>query len=258
MTAETAETPAAAATGTPATGPLVLRAADSPLLTVYAWERWGNFINALPGDDVEIPYDAARLQVKLYTYPSGEIRVLRFHPKVRTHVHVNKTDTVLYEWTARRIQFVDDDAAICDPGSFSLHPKGVFHHGTVLTPGLTVEFAMEATAAPNPVPTFAARADVPLERATAADGTAYATRTVALGRYRAREVHLPAGAAVPEHSDDADLLLVVLSGELRFTVDGTDHDLGVEDTARGPRGRGCVRTALTDVVLLEALVPPRG
>lgn len=242
----------------------VLRAADSMLHTVHAWERWGNWINVAAGDDsTEIPYDAARLQVKLYTYPTAQIRVLRFHPKVRTHVHINKTDTVLYEWTSRRVQFVDDDAAICDPGTFSLHPKGVFHHGTVLTPGFTVEFAMEATAAPDPVPTFLPREDVPLQEATTPDGVGYRVRTATLGRYVVREVHLPVGASVAEHHDDVDLLLVVLSGDLRFSVDGsrhlgTEHDLGVEDTARVPRGHQGTLTALTDVVLLEALVPERG
>lgn len=241
------------------TGPTVLRAADSMLLTVHAWERWGNWINVPAGDDSrEIPYDAARLQVKLYSYPTAQVRVLRFHPKVRTHVHINKTDTLLYEWTSRRVQFVDDDAAICDPGTFSLHPKGVFHHGTVLTPGLTVEFAVEATAAPDPLPTFLPHADVPLREASTPDGVGYRLRTAALGRYVTREVHLPAGAVLPEHHDDADLLLVVLSGSLRFSVDGAGHDLGVEDTARVPRGHDGALTALSDVVLLEALVPDQG
>ena len=45
--------------------------------TEYAWERWGNFINAQAGSSSEIPYDAARLQVKVYTFPTGEIRAIR-------------------------------------------------------------------------------------------------------------------------------------------------------------------------------------
>lgn len=249
MTATETETTETRTTGTGARV-AVRRAAESALHTVYAWERWGNFINASPGDDVEIPYDAAFLQVKLYPFPAGEIRVLRFHPKVRTHVHVNKTDTILYEWTTRRIQFVDDDAAICDPGHFSLHPKGVFHHGTVLTPGLTVEFAMEATAAPNPVPTFVAGAGVPL----VPDGDAQ-VRSVALGRYVAREVHLPAGAEVTERHAGADRLLVVLDGELGLTGSGATHEMGVEDTGYAAAGETVTLTARTAVVLLDALLP---
>ncbi|HEU0103466.1 MAG TPA: hypothetical protein VFR07_14200 [Mycobacteriales bacterium] len=258
------------------TGPPDVRLArDSPLLTVYAWERWGNFINTLPGSDVEIPYDAARLQVKLYPYPAGEIRVLRFHPDVRTHDHVNKTDTILYEWTARRVQFANHDAAVCDPGDLAFHPKGVFHHGEVLTPGLAVEFAMEATTTlPDPTATWLASSAMPFEPAAAWSGPGgvvevlgphaeraaqasarYEVRGVQLGPYVVREVRLPRGTVQPVCPPDADLLWIVLSGRLRLAVHGQSHELGVEDTGWAPRGTAVTREALEDVVLLEALIP---
>ena len=234
-------------------GPVVLLTDTVPLQTFYAWERDGVFLNAQPGDGQEVPYDAAHLLVKVYTYPSAEIRVLRFLPDVRTHDHVNKTDTILYEWTARRVQFVNHDAAICDPGDFALHPKGVFHHGEVLTPGLAVEWAMAVgPPGPDPTPTFVESGREPFEAA----GAGVQMRTVPLGPYTSREVRLTAGTTQDLDADaDGELLTIVLSGRLAVDVYGANHELGVEDTVRLPLGERATRTALEDVVLVETRVP---
>lgn len=251
--------------------PSVRLEADSPLQVVYAWERWGNFINARPGDDIEIPYDAARLEVKTYAHPLGDVRVLRF-PKTRTHNHVNKTDTILYEWTARRVQFVGDDAAVCGPGHVALHPKGVFHHGETLTPGMAVEFAMEVgEPVPNPLPVF-----VPPEEAPWVDAAwwndagsitdvdvanagplpegarRYARRTIALGAYTVREVRLAAGAVLHTSMAGRGSLLVVLAGAV--TLPG-GQVLGVEDNACHDGETGAEYQAQSDVTLVEAILP---
>ena len=253
--------------------PTVGRAADTPLQVFFAWERWGEFINARPGDDVEIPYDAARLEVKVYPHPMGEVRVLRF-PKTRTHDHINKTDTILYEWTARRVQFVGDDAAVCEPGHVALHPKGVFHHGETLTPGLAVEFAMEVgAAAPNPMPTFVPPAQAPLldaawwqdgERVVEAEGagvagapghaTRYRRRTVELGRYTVRELHLAAGSRVPGSRPGAATMIVVLSGEVAIPGAAGAVVLGAEDNAGFARGATVGLRARTETVVLQAII----
>lgn len=248
--------------------PSIRLAADAPLQVVYAWERWGNFINARPGDDVEIPYDAARLEVKTYAHPLGDVRVLRF-PKTRTHDHVNKTDTILYEWTARRVQFVGDDAAVSGPGHVALHPKGVFHHGETLTPGLAVEFAFEVgEPGPDPLPTFVppelapwvdaawwseggSVTDVETDGALPDGAHRYARRTIGLGAYTVREARLAAGEVLHTGTGGRGSLLVVLDGEV---VLPGGQILGVEDNACHEGEAGVELRAQADATVLEAIV----
>ena len=148
----------------PAALTVVLYKKDITLNTVYAWERWGNFINAVPGDGKEIPYDAARLTVRVYSLPSGEIRVIDFAGGVRTHPHFNMTDTVLYTWTGSRVQFADGKAAVNVPGDAALHPKGVHHHGEALQTGKGIEFvAFVDRQLPDPEVTWKAAASLPMQ-----------------------------------------------------------------------------------------------
>ncbi len=253
--------------------PSVRSTSDTALQVFFAWERWGNFINARPGDGQEIPYDAARLEVKVYPHALGEVRVLRF-PKTRTHDHVNKTDTILYEWTARRVQFVGDDAAVCAPGNISLHPKGVFHHGETLTPGLAVEFAFEVDdPVPNPKPTFvppeeapwvdaawwcddSRLVDVDLVAGEALPGgaTPYRRRTVKAGRYVVREVSLASGAAIWDPQATTGRLIVVLSGQVEVAGSDGPVVLGVEDNACFDTGSFAEYRALGEATVLEAIV----
>lgn len=258
------------------TAPVILRK-DVPLYTVFAWERWGNFINAQAGSKTEIPYDAARLQVKVYTFPTGELRAIRFPNGVRTHRHINMTDTVLYSWQANRVQFVDDQAAIAGPGDFSLHQKGVYHSGEEMRRGggIDLEFAVKINrihndpsgywsyAKDNPVAPAASWRDGPrVIEAIGADAdwapagaVRYRVRLAQLPDYPAREVYLPKGAVLPVRESERDRLIFVLSGRIAFRAGGRDYELGMEDAARAERGKDVTITALEDSKWVQALVP---
>ncbi len=271
---EPAPIPALSASSAPA----VILHQDVPLMTVYAWERWGNFINAEAGSKAEIPYDAARLQVKVYTFPSGEIRAIRFGNGVRTHRHINQTDTILYSWQTHRVHFVGDQAVVVGPGDFALHQKGVYHSGEEIRRGggIDLEFALAyggrhndptgfwSLARDHPVQPVAAwqvnGAYVEAIGAVAASAPATAAhfrvRIADLPDYGAREIYLPAGTAIAGRVDDRDRLMFVLSGRVKVTAAGNDHILAAEDAARAERGKDFAITALDDAVIAEALVPP--
>jgi quercetin dioxygenase-like cupin family protein len=263
----------------PAPAPVVIRARDVPLYTVYAWERWGNFINAQAGSKTEIPYDAARLQVKVYTFPTGEIRAIRFPNGVRTHRHINLTDTILYSWQASRVQFVDNTAVLATPGDFALHQKGVDHSGEEIRRGggIDLEFAMTIPGRHNdPKGFWAPGRDHPIQPAAAwskdgvyaeaigdaaasapAGAARFRVRTADLPGYPAREIHLPAGTVIAGRDTGKDRLMFVLSGKVTVAAGGQTHPLGVEDAARAERGKDFTLTALEDSMLVMAFVPPK-
>ncbi|MDH7973239.1 hypothetical protein QH494_13705 [Sphingomonas sp. AR_OL41] len=259
--------------------PVVILHQDVPLFTIYAWERWGNFINAEAGSKTEIPYDAARLQVKVYTFPSGEIRAIRFGNGVRTHRHINQTDTILYSWQAHRVHFVDDQAMVTEPGDFALHQKGVYHSGeeTRHGGGIDLEFAMTIPGRHNdPHGYWSLARDHPVQPAAAwqlggvyqeaigpaaanapAGATRFRVRLAELPDYQAREVYLPAGATIAGRLAGKDRLFFVASGRVTATAGGTGHALVSEDTAWAEHDQPFAITAREDSMIVEAFVPPR-
>jgi quercetin dioxygenase-like cupin family protein len=264
-------------TGKPTAEPVILHG-DVPLYTVYAWERWGNFINAQAGSATEIPYDAARLQVKVYTYPTGEIRAIRFANGVRTHRHVNQTDTILYSWQTHRVHFVDDKAVVVGPGDFALHQKGVYHSGEEIRRGggIDLEFAVNVKGIHNdPTAIWSLARDHPVQPIASwmegdgyheAIGEAAASAPANAARYRvrvaaftpelsAREVYIPAGTRIVSRDDARDRLIFVLSGKVAATLGGRTTDLASEDTARAERGKPMVLEAREDTMLAQAFVP---
>ncbi|WP_336952852.1 hypothetical protein [Sphingobium aromaticivastans] len=264
-------------TGKPVDTPVILHQ-DVPLYTVYAWERWGNFINAQAGSSNEIPYDAARLQVKVYTFPTGEIRAIRFANGVRTHRHINKTDTILYSWQAHRVQFVNDKAVVTEPGDFALHQKGVDHSGEEIRRGggIDLEFAVNIDGIHNdPTGFWSLAKDHPVEPAASwmaggkyveaigssvaqapAGAAHYRVRTAILDKFEAREVYLTKGTVIASRDLDRDRLMFVLSGKIRVTAGGKDYVLGTEDAARAERGKDFRMEAMEDSMLAQAFVAP--
>ena len=263
----------------PTPAPVVIHHQDVPLITVFAWERWGNFINAQPGSGIDIPYDAARLQVKIYTFPTGEVRAIRFANGVRTHRHVNMTDTILYSWQAHRVQFVDGLAMVTGPGDFALHQKGVYHSGEEIRHGggIDLEFALPFKSVHNdPTGFWSLARDNPVQpgaswtasgrvveaigaaAASAAPPTAahYRVRSAKLPDYTAREVFLFAGTNLPLRDEGHDRLLFVTSGHIRLTTSGENYALESEDAARIERGRDASIEATDDAMFVEATVPP--
>ena len=259
------------------TVPIVIYKKDVRLTTHFAWERWGNFINATPGDGKEIPYDAARLQARVYAFPSGEIRVINFDKKVRTHDHVNMTDTILYTWTGRRVQFVNDQAAVNRPGDAAFHPKGVFHHGEAIETGKGIEFAMYVDKVQTePQATWITGASRPFEPAatwldngkaqevlgaavanTPAQAAHYEVRTFNFSPwYVARELRIPRGASLPMLGPK-DRLIFVLDGKVGIASNSGNWELTQEDAARAPADQLLTLKALEDSRILEAYVPAK-
>lgn len=259
LLAATAAVPLAGETRAPA--PVVIRAKDVPLYDVYAWERWGNFINAPAGGKTEIPYDAARLQVKVYTYPGGEIRAIRFNNGVRTHRHINQTDTILYGWQANRVQFVNNLAVVAGPGDFAFHQKGVDHSGEEIRRGggIDLEFVYFNPGRHNdPTGFWSLAKDHPIVDAIAEDGAHYGTRRADFpGGLAAREVYLPAGASLRSLDGDKERLFFILSGKVRVSSAGKpDEEIGVEDSAYAARGKDFRITASEAAKFVEAFLPP--
>lgn len=263
-------------TGKPVDVPVILHQ-DVPLYDVYAWERWGNFINAQAGSATEIPYDAARLQVKVYTFPTGEIRAIRFNNAVRTHRHINKTDTILYSWQARRVHFVNDLAVVTEPGDFAFHQKGVDHSGEEIRRGggIDLEFAVNIAGIHNdPTGFWSLARDHKVQDAAGwmqggnfieAIGAAAASAPAEAARYRvrpaefpgfsAREVYLAKGTVLTSRDVDRDRLMFLLSGKVKVTVGGKAYILVPEDAARAERGKEFVVEALEDSKWAQASVP---
>ncbi len=255
---------------------VVLQRKDIPLITVYAWERWGNFINALPGDGKEIPYDAARLTVRVYTLPSGEIRVIDFQGGVRTHPHVNMTDTILYTWTGSRVQFADGKAAITLPGDAALHPRGVHHHGEALQTGKGIEFvAFVAGRLPDPQVTWNSAATRPMRPIAAwledrgayreAGGAAVSTAPASAARFEARTFDFPPyvtreyrvakGTTLPLDFR-VNQLVFVTAGRARVSSGGSSHEVAAEDAANVRIGVPFTIEALEDLAFLTSSIPP--
>lgn len=256
----------------------VIRHQDVPLYTIYAWERWGNFINAQAGSSTDIPYDAARLQVKVYSFPTGEIRAIRFPNGVRTHRHINKTDTILYGWQAHRVQFVDDKAVVAGPGDFALHEKGVYHAGEEMRRGggIDLEFAMNiegihndpggywSMAQDHPVQPAASWMDGgnyverigPAAASAPAGAARYQVRIAKLANYSARETYLAKGTVIASRDMDMDRLMFILSGKIKVVVNGKDYLLVSEDATRAVRGQDFRVEALEDSMFAQAFVPP--
>ncbi len=241
--------------------PTVIRAKDVPLYDVYAWERWGNFINAPAGGKTEIPYDAARLQVKVYTYPGGEIRAIRFKNGVRTHRHINQTDTILYSWQAHRVQYVNNLAVVAGPGDIAFHQKGVDHSGEEIRRGggIDLEFVYFNPGRYNdPTGFWSLAKDHPIADVTADDGTRYRARRAEFpGGLAAREVYLPAGTRLRSRDREKERLFFVLSGKVGISSAGKpDEEIGVEDSAYAARGKDFLITASEEARLVEAFLPP--
>jgi quercetin dioxygenase-like cupin family protein len=238
---------------------------DTPANTVYAWERWGNFINAVPGDGKEIPYDAAKLKARVFAFPAGEIRVIDFNAKVRTHEHVNMTDTILYTWSGRRVQFVNDQAEHNRPGDAAFHPRGVFHHGEAVETGKGVEFAMFADQVrPNPEATWRFAKDTPWQSyheafdAAAAKAPASAARLQArvfdFPPYAARDLQLTKGATLPLDVSKQQML-ILLAGAVTVSTAGRSYDLAVDDTAYAKPGVPFMLRATENAKVLIGIVP---
>lgn len=254
---------------------VVIHNAATPLITVFAWERNGEFINAWPGDGKTPPYDAAKNEVKLFRFVTGDVRELHFTKGSRTHPHLSKEDIITYGVSARRVQITNAQSFQNEPGDASFQPNGVTHHAETLLSGVAIEIAFPGTHWANPEATWIPQSATPLlpvaawtakgvpaeavgaaVRRAPPEAIRFSRRTFRLRPdYVLQELHLPKGARLPARRASTDVLAYVVSGQVRITVaDYGDVALG-GDAARLPSGQTYRLEALQDTVLVQAAAP---
>jgi quercetin dioxygenase-like cupin family protein len=245
---------------------LILRDADVKHLIVYGWERDGVFMNAWPGDGTETPYDAARLEVQIYKFPTGHLRRLYFTKGTNTHWHINKDDSIIYNVDVHQVEFVDTQTFLSHPGDVSLHPDGVMHHSEAIQSGQRCEFSFkpqgksgrDLIALPGRDMTFHAATDwvEDGERKlvygkTDRSGGKFTAKIFAFPNYFLIEAHYPKGETLPLHKNATEKLIFVVSGRLKVTTDTLTEEVGAGDMVRLAVGRDFARQALEDSVVLE-------
>jgi quercetin dioxygenase-like cupin family protein len=275
--------PAAPATAPPSaaflraqteTGKLIQHERDIESLTVYEWSEDGVQQNAFGDQDITVPDGAARIELQLYNFPTGQLRKIYFPKGTRTPWHPNHDDIILYGIDAHQIEFVGNQTFHSRPGDCTLHPSGVDHHSETLIAGTRVEFAFAAQHRSGRDLVALPGADMQLHEMTewVEKGRRleqFGTRRGAGARYRAklfyfpgytvRELHLPKGAALPRHRNSDEKLLYVLSGKLSVTTDRATDLVTGGGMLRMVAGKAFAREALSPSVVLEleASLTPR-
>ena len=257
-----------------ADGGLIQHERDIESLTVYEWSEHGQQQNAFGDQDVAVPHDAAKIELQLYNFPTGQLRKIYFPKGTRTPWHPNHDDIILYGIDAHQVEFVGNQSFHSHPGDCTLHPSGVDHHSETLIAGTRVEFAFEAQHRSGRDLVALAAADMKLHELTewvskgrrleqfgrrSSGGSRYRARLFHFPAYTVRELHLPEGATLPRHRNADERLLYVLSGKLRVTTDRVSGIVTRGSMLRMVAGKTFARQALgASVVLeLEASLTPR-
>ncbi len=245
---------------------LIIHDRDVKPIIVYAWERDGKFLNAWPGDGVEPPYDATRLELRPFRFPTGHLRKITFADGTRTHPHVNKDDSIMYSVGVQQVEFANRQVNHTHPGDCSLHPESVMHSSHTIVGGIRCEFSF--------APQFKSGRDIiPLHArdmmdhegteivedgrritiwgATDKRGAKFTAKIFAFPAYTLIEAHLPRGHVIPLHTNAAEKLLYVVKGRLKITTDTETDELETGDMARMVAGKPFAREALEESVVLE-------
>jgi quercetin dioxygenase-like cupin family protein len=245
---------------------LIVRGADLPTFTVYEWERDGVHHNAWPGDATPPPPDAARIELKLYTFPTGQLRKLYFGPGQRTPPHLNMDDIILYSLGTRQLEVADGDQFIAHPGDATLHPAGVSHYSQTITPGWRCEFAFKAQGRSGLDAVALSGQDRAVHDATerveggrrvvtygdaGTIGAHFAVRMYQFPGYQLIEQRLPKGETLPDNDPAEERLLYVVSGSLSVRSGEEQSVVGPGDMIRVSPGHRFARTALADSVVLD-------
>ena len=256
------------------TDKLIVHRGDVEQVQVYEWERDGKRYNAWPGDPVKPPYDAAVLELRAFSFPTGMVRELFYRQGIRTPPHENMEDIVMYGISGKRVQIVDEDTGILAARDASFHPVGVSHHSESVIAGTQLEFAFPGKKGPSPRALWLSGKDV-LEIPVAAwirDGKQVLARggeaaaaPPDAARFTARffqfptvtlvEAHLPTGVSLPRHADGHDNLVYIVKGRLRVAVGDTGGDVTEGDVVREPAGMMHRLDALEDTVFVESSPP---
>ena len=262
-------------------GKLILHARDVETLVVYEWSENGVQRNSFGDQDMVVPDGAARLELQLYNFPTGQLRKLYFAKGTRTPWHANHDDIILYGLDAHQLEFVGNQTFHSRPGDATLHPSGVDHHSETIVAGTRVEFAFEAQNKSGRDLIALRGTDMALHKVSewvvggqrrqwiddalsTPQRRAQAMRGKSMheaGQYRARmfyfpaytmiEMHLPKGQRLERHKNASEKLLYVLRGKLRVTTERITDVVGPGAMVRMASGKTFAREALARSVVLE-------
>ena len=244
----------------------IIHERDLKHLEVWEWERDGVQHNAWAGDGQTAPYDAVKIDARLYNFPSGQLRKLYFEKGARTPWHLSKDQDLIFYYTLRQVEFVDDQVVIDAPGDVSMHPSGVMHHSEVLQAGPRLEFAFAPQGKSGKDLIALPGREMTLHEATESvegghrvvtygktdkAGAKFTAKLFQFPGYLLVEAHLPKGETLPVHKNADEKLLYVLEGRLKVTSDTATDEVGPGDMVRQIAGRPFAREALEDSVVLE-------
>ncbi len=245
---------------------LIIHERDLKTITVYQWERDGKLLHAWPDQKADIPYDASRVDVKLYNFPTGQFRKLFYPTGTRTAWHENESDLIFYSLGAHQVEFLGDQVFDAWPGDATLHPAGTRHHSETTAGGWKAEIAfdpqgksgVDLVALPGRgmairwlteqveggkrIVSLAARKDGP---------AVFTAKSFNFPGYVLVEAHYPKGEAIAPYRSDREQLAYVVSGRLKVTSDTVTDELGPGDMVRIAAGKMFARTALEDSVVVE-------
>lgn len=245
---------------------LIIHERDLKTITVYQWERDGKLLHAWPDQKTDIPYDASRVDVKLYNFPTGQFRKLFYPTGTRTAWHENESDLIFYGLGAHQVEFLGDQVFDAWTGDATLHPAGTRHHSETIAGGWKAEIAfdpqgrsgVDLVALPGrgmAIRTLAERVENGQRIVTPAAKTegsgVFSARSFNFPGYTLVEAHYPRAEAVAPYRSDREQLAYVVSGRLAVTSDGVTDEIGAGDMVRIVAGKFFARTALEDSVVLE-------
>jgi len=253
------------------TGQMILYNRDAIHLIVHEWERDGVQNVAWPDDGQIPPYDACRIGLKLFNYPTGQLRLIDFEKGARTPWHLNAhQDALFYGLDATQIEFVDEAIHHAHPGDASIHPEGVQHHSETIIGGVRVEFGFAPQGKSGHDLVAISGRDMGLHvvhewveddrkkrlfRAPAAEvpanGLSYKAKLFQLPAYAILEAHYGAGTVLPLHTNEAEKIVYVIKGRMTVTTGTESGELGAGDVFRMAAGKPFRRETLTSCVVIE-------
>jgi quercetin dioxygenase-like cupin family protein len=248
-------------------GKLIVHERDVKPLTVWEWEEDGASKNAF-GDqpNAKIPRDAAKIELQLYNFPTGQLRKIYFTKGTRTPWHPNLDDIIFYSIDAHQVEFVGQASFYTRPGDVTIHPAGVDHHSETLVAGTRLEFAFDAQDKSGRDLIAMSGRDMMLHDitewveggkrlevigATDRPGGKYRSKLFYFPAYTLFEQHFPRGERLPTHVNAAEKLLYVLEGRLKVTTDGVTDEVAAGSMVRLVAGKSFAREALADSTVLE-------
>lgn len=246
---------------------LILHERDVTPLTVWEWAEDGIAKHAF-GDQAgfRVPQDAAKIEVQLYNFPTGQLRKIHFSKGTRTPWHPNLDDILFYSIDAQQVEFVGTAAFNTRPGDATLHPAGVDHHSETLIAGTRLEFAFEPQDRSGRDLIAMSGRDMMLHDITEwvedgkrleivgktqRSGSNYQAKMFYFPAYTLIEAHLPRGARLDPHINAVEKLLYVLAGRLSIMTDGERGDAGAGSMVRMKAGAEFSREALLDSTIIE-------